>query len=114
MDRIPSTKNALLKHIQHTIFQAGIWTAGTEAESVIPSSSPDDFAWTKNDTGPSVPPSVPPPFLHLWYRGYNDANIVDTMASKKGLLKPYLSDHSLRHCFVTAIKHYQKVRFFIS
>ncbi len=29
------------KHIQHTIFQAGIWTAGTdatEAEPVIPSS----------------------------------------------------------------------------
>ncbi len=42
-----STKNALLKHIQHTIFQAGIWTVGTEAEPVIP--SPDDFAWTDNE-----------------------------------------------------------------
>ncbi len=32
-------------------------------------------------------PSAPPPFLHLWYRGYNDANIADTMASKKDLVK---------------------------
>ncbi len=47
MDRIPSAKNApyLIKHVQHTIFQAGIWTAGTKAEPVIP--SPDDFAWTE-------------------------------------------------------------------
>ena len=27
-------------------------------------------------------------------------------------LKPYLPDHSLRHYFVTAIKHYQKVIFY--
>ncbi len=47
MDRILSTKNALLKHIQHTIFQAGIWTACTEAEPVIPSQ--DDFVWTEDE-----------------------------------------------------------------
>ena len=30
-----------------------------------------------------IGPSASLPFLHLWYRGYNDANIADTMASKK-------------------------------
>ncbi len=33
--------------IQHKIFQAGIWTARTEAEPVI--HSPDDFAWTEDE-----------------------------------------------------------------
>ncbi len=48
MDRIPSTKNALLKHIQHTIFQAGIWQqALKQNHGVIP--SPDDFTWTENE-----------------------------------------------------------------
>ena len=48
MDRIPPTRNALLQHIQRAIFQAGIWTTCTEAVPVIP--TPDDFAWTKDES----------------------------------------------------------------
>ncbi len=45
MDRIPPTRNAPFKR---AIFQAGVWTVGTEAEPVIP--YPDDFAWTKDES----------------------------------------------------------------
>ncbi len=51
----------------------------------------------------------PPPFLHLWYRGTMTQTLQIPWHQKKVWLKPYLPDLSLRHCFVTAIKHYQYI-----
>ena len=43
--KLPPTQNALLKHVGWAAYQAGIWTASTQEQRLVP--PPHELGWTK-------------------------------------------------------------------
>ena len=45
LERVPPTADALLLHIERTIFQKGVWATSLQPQQNLP--SPSDFGWKK-------------------------------------------------------------------
>ena len=48
MESIPPTKDALLQHLKHVTYQAGIWTTSELTEQNRP--SPESSGWKRDDS----------------------------------------------------------------